>query len=129
MTVGDRIKQKRIELGLSQDELATKMGYSSKSAVSRTENSGDDVGRKRVVAFAKALGCEPSELMGWSETVFDIKTVSQAVAKSVMRSNGMTEEEINDFYFNEKAREFYSKYLMADKKTRKMIDMLLEEGD
>lgn len=36
-----------------------------------------------------------------------------------------TPEEI----FNEEARAFYSKYLSANKKTRRMIDMLLEEGD
>lgn len=71
MTVGERIKQKRIELGISQDELAQKMGYASKSAVSRTENSGDNIGRKRVIAYAEALGCEPSDLMGWKSEELD----------------------------------------------------------
>lgn len=67
MTVADRIKQRRIELGLSQDELAKKMGYSSKSAISRTENSGDDIGANRVRNFAKALMTSESYLMGWTE--------------------------------------------------------------
>lgn len=65
MTTGDRIKQRRIELGLTQDELAKKMGYSSKSAVSRTENSGDDIGVNRIKKFAEVLNTTPSYLMGW----------------------------------------------------------------
>lgn len=31
--------------------------------------------------------------------------------------------------FTEEAKAFYSKYLSADKKIRRMIDMLLEEGE
>ena len=64
---GERIKNRREELGLSQTELAKRMGYSSKSAVSRTENAGDDVGTTRVYKFASALRCSPSELTGWTE--------------------------------------------------------------
>ena len=37
-------------------------------------------------------------------------------------------EEINSA-FTQNAINFYTKYLSADKKTRKMIDMLLEEGE
>lgn len=32
MTVGERIKQKRIELNMTQDELAKKVGYKSRSS-------------------------------------------------------------------------------------------------
>lgn len=38
-------------------------------------------------------------------------------------------EECTDKVLNKKALEFYFKYLAADKKTRTMIDMLLEEGE
>lgn len=37
MEIGDRIRQKRIEMGLSQDELAQKVGYSSRSTVAKIE--------------------------------------------------------------------------------------------
>lgn len=106
MTVADRIKQKRIELGLSQDELAEKMGYASKSAVSRAENSGDDIGLKRVKAFAEALNCSESELMGWYDTA-----------------------ELDKELFNKSALELYYKYISADAKTRNIVDQLLERGD
>lgn len=112
MTVADRIKIRRIELGLSQDELAKRMGYSTKSAVSRTENAGDNIGQKRINAFAKALNCSPSELMGWT---------------SVNNSDFFIEAFSDDYRKN--AIKLYNKYIAADKKTRKMIDMLLEEGE
>lgn len=67
MTVGERIQRKREELGMSQTELAKLMGYASKSAVSRAENSGDDIGANRIVKFAEALRTTPSYLMGWEE--------------------------------------------------------------
>ena len=35
MGIGDRIKQRRIELGMSQQELATAMGYTSKSTINK----------------------------------------------------------------------------------------------
>ena len=34
----DRIKQRRLELGLTVEELAQKMGYKDKSSISKIEN-------------------------------------------------------------------------------------------
>ena len=67
MTVGERIQQRREELGLSQTQLAYRMGYSNRSAISRAETSGDESGANRVVKFAEALKCSPAYLMGWEE--------------------------------------------------------------
>lgn len=66
MTVGERIKQRREELGLSQMQLAIRMGYKTRTAVSRAETSGDEIGAARVKKFAIALGVSPSYLMGWT---------------------------------------------------------------
>lgn len=63
MTVGQRIREKRIELGLSQSELADKMGYSGKTSVSMAENCGDNITTTKVEKFAKALGCSTKYLM------------------------------------------------------------------
>ena len=43
MTVGKRIKQRRIELNLTQTELAKRMGYKSKAAISNVENDKEDL--------------------------------------------------------------------------------------
>ena len=40
MEVGELIKKRRIELGMSQDELARKVGYKSRSSVNKIEIDG-----------------------------------------------------------------------------------------
>lgn len=65
MTTADRIKNRRIELGLTQLEVAKRLGLTSKAAVCKVENQGNDVTLKNVKKFAKALDCSPSYLMGW----------------------------------------------------------------
>jgi len=66
MTVGERIKQKRIDLGLSQDELAKKVGYKSRSSIQKIE-CARDLPLNKVDKMAKALDCSPSYLMGWED--------------------------------------------------------------
>ena len=64
MTVGNRIKQRRLELGLTQTELAERMGYSGKSSVCAAETGGDNITTTKVRKFAKALGVSFRYLMG-----------------------------------------------------------------
>ena len=65
MGIGDRIKQRRIELGMSQQELATAMGYTSKSTINKIELGKNDVSQSKVVKFSKVLNTTPSYLMDW----------------------------------------------------------------
>ena len=65
MTIGERIKNRRIELGLSQKELAAKMGYKTPSAICKVETVELNPTTDRVREFAKALDTTPEELMGW----------------------------------------------------------------
>ena len=69
MHIGDRIKEKRLELDLSQEELAQKMGYKSKSTINKIEMGINDISQSKVVAFAKVLGTTPTALMGWDEPI------------------------------------------------------------
>ena len=64
MNLGDRVKRKRIELGLSQDELAKRMGYSSRTSINKIEN-GRPISQKIIVRLAEVLDTTPSYLMGW----------------------------------------------------------------
>lgn len=64
MNIGERIKQKRLELNLSQDELAKKVGYKSRSSIQKIE-SARKLPIDKVQAMASALECSPSVLMGW----------------------------------------------------------------
>lgn len=65
LEIGKRIKERREELGMTQDELAQKVGYKSRSSINKIENGGNDLPQGKIVAFAKALDTTPSYLMGW----------------------------------------------------------------
>ena len=62
---GERIRKIRIELGMTQEELATRMGYSSKSTITKIEQGTRDIPQNKIVKFADALGTTPAVLMGW----------------------------------------------------------------
>lgn len=64
MTVGERIKQRRLELGLTQEELALKMGYKGKTSVCVAETKGNNVTTTKVKKFAKALNVSVQYLLG-----------------------------------------------------------------
>jgi repressor LexA len=67
MDIGKRIKQKREELGWSQEELANKVGYKSRSSINKIEIDGRGLPQSKIVAFAKALNTTPAYLMGWDD--------------------------------------------------------------
>ena len=67
MTIGERIKQKRIELGLTQDELAKKLGYTSRTSIARIESGSNQLRQRKIAEFADALNTTPSFLMGWED--------------------------------------------------------------
>ena len=62
-----RIRSRREELGLSQDELAKKMGYVSRSSINKIELGKNDIPQAKIIAFAKALDTTPAWLMGWTD--------------------------------------------------------------
>ena len=55
MSIGERIKMRREELGWTQEELAKKMGYKSKSTINKIELGKSDVTQRKVPEYAKVL--------------------------------------------------------------------------
>ena len=66
MNIGDRVKSLREQKNMTQQELATRLGYKSKSSVAHIEN-GRDIPRSMVVTLADILDTTPAYLMGWDE--------------------------------------------------------------
>lgn len=64
MTIGERIKARRIELNLTQDELAKKAGYKSRSSINKLESSRT-LPSTKIEKMAEALDTTPAYLMGW----------------------------------------------------------------
>ncbi len=65
MDIGTRIKMRREELNMSQDELAKRVGYKSRSSINKIESDGRGLPQKKIVSFANALDTTPAYLMGW----------------------------------------------------------------
>ena len=65
--IGKRIKNRRKELGITQEELAQKLGYKNKSTIAKIENGTNDIVQSKVVEFAKALDTTVAALMGWDD--------------------------------------------------------------
>lgn len=65
MTVGDRIKQTRIERGMTQQQLSDAVGVSKQAIFKYETNIVTNIPTDRVNAIAKCLGVKPAYLMGW----------------------------------------------------------------
>ena len=62
-TFGEIIRSRRIELGMTQEELAHKLGYRSRTTISRIEDGSRDVPQKSVRHIAQALDMDPAALI------------------------------------------------------------------
>ena len=66
-TIYERIRRLRQENNMSQDELAKKTGYTSRSTINKIDAGKIDISRAKIKFFADALGVTPAYLMGWEE--------------------------------------------------------------
>ena len=67
MKIGERIKYRREELEMSQDELARRLGYKSRSSINKIEKDASGLPQTKIVAIANALQTTPAYIMGWEE--------------------------------------------------------------
>ena len=71
--IGKRIREKREAIGITQEELATKLGYKNKSTIAKIENGTNDIVQSKVVEFANALNTSASYLMGWEDKTRNVQ--------------------------------------------------------
>ena len=67
MRLYERIKSRREELGLSQEELAHRVGYKDRSSIAKIESGVNDITQSKIAIFAKALETTTLWLMGDTE--------------------------------------------------------------
>ena len=65
----ERIRSRRIELDMTQDEVARKLGYRSRSTIAKIEAGESDIPQSKIEAFAQVLDTSPAYLMGWTDNV------------------------------------------------------------
>lgn len=66
-TIGSRIRNRREELGLSQDELGKRLGYKSRSSINKIELDQRNLTQSKIKAIADALDTTPAYIMGWED--------------------------------------------------------------
>jgi transcriptional regulator with XRE-family HTH domain len=66
-TIGERIKFRREQLQLSQEDLAKMLGYKSRSSINKIEIGCQNLTQSKIKAIADALQTTPSYIMGWEE--------------------------------------------------------------
>lgn len=79
ISIGSRIKARRQELKMSQRELASRMGYTDHTTITRIEAGKVDPPQSRISAFAKALGTTPAHLLGWDAEPEDLGAMAARV--------------------------------------------------
>lgn len=63
----ENIRKRREELGMSQEALARRVGYTSRSTIARIERGDITIPSDKIETFARALRVLPEYLMGWTE--------------------------------------------------------------
>jgi transcriptional regulator with XRE-family HTH domain len=63
MAINERIKQKRCELGISQQELAAKIGTLNQSQIAKIELGNRNITAEDLVHIAKALNVPVNDLI------------------------------------------------------------------
>ena len=111
-TIGNNILLLRKQLGWSQEELAKRMGYKSKSTINKIELGKNDIPQSKIVQFAEVLGTTPAFLMGWSWSEEEKTTVADSD-----NSIGKSKKQLIDFAKNctEEQAEQFLKVLEAMK--------------
>lgn len=67
--MGQRIRDRRLFLKMSQTELANRSGYSSRSSINKVEKGLVDIPQSKIKLIADVLMTTPASLMGWDEQV------------------------------------------------------------
>ena len=66
MAVGENIRKRRLELRMSQQDLADAMGYKTRSTVAKIESGENDVSQKKLQRFAAVLNTTVEALIAGS---------------------------------------------------------------
>ena len=96
MSLYDNIRNRRLALHMTQEELAEKTGYTSKSMISRIESGEVDLTQSQIATIAKALRISTYDLMDTSGS-FDNFFVPYPIIGAVTAGyNGIAYEELSD---------------------------------
>ena len=131
--MGNRIKQLREKHKMTQDELAHKLGYSSRSSINKIEIGRSDLPQSKISLAAKILHTDPTYLLGWEE---NLKPVEHEFEKIPVYpplccvDGYFTEDNIIDYISIPKKmlqphKKYFANYAMGNS----MIEENINDGD
>lgn len=94
MKTHEIVKARREELGMSQDELARKVGYINRSSIARIERGDTDIPQSKLYDIARALKVTPSYLMGEDTEIVNDDGLPRLLAELT----AIQEETIENFF-------------------------------
>lgn len=116
MRIGDRIKVRRQQLNMSQEELAQKLSYSSKSSISRIESNRQNLTQNKIQEIAAVLDTTPAYLMGWEDNAGTITTN--------IGNHNITNANTNSFNSNPGTMREAIEFIDKDSVLHKITDLL-----
>lgn len=136
--IGLRIKTRRNDLGLTQEELAQRMGYKSKSTINKIEKCLNDVSQSNVVKFANVLQTTEAYLMGWTDdpnrNLHEVISISKETMDNLLKTIPTSK---HDYLYDhaddeaeiEEALKLYKQYKNAIPQIQSAVDSLLKSDE
>ena len=112
MNIGQRIKERRLELGLSVDDIAAKIGKNRATVYRYESNEIEDLPTSVLEPLAKALSTTPSYLMGWNNNQKSVSNNSKNKTEDIP-----DDEDESLIILNRNARK------MTTEQRKKLIEM------
>ena len=128
MSIGEKIKERRIALNLSQRDLAERMGYSNHSTIARIEAGKVDLPQSKIVQFAEVLKISIADLMGWKDEIEEkpVETANKMV-DSLLRL-GIELKEADNLDFMTMIDEYKQLDKNKQEQVREYVHFLLERS-
>ena len=95
--LGYRIQRRRKQLGMTQEELARKMGYKSKSTINKIELGINDIPQSKVAKFAEVLDTSIAYIAGWEEEkpTANYDGLTEGQKKLIALCDGLSDDQID----------------------------------
>ena len=122
MELGEKIRRRRLELGMSQADLADALGYTNRATVAKVESGVNDLTQSKIERYAEALRTTPAYLMDWTDDPYDYDLDPDGRFDSISKP---LLEELMDQYHND-AEAVWHAY--ENMQTASLMDASKEDG-
>lgn len=121
MTIGERIKLRREELGMSQEDLAHKLGYKNRSSINKIELDKQNLRQSKIKAIADALETTPAFIMGWSTE----ETARTEADKKAAEATESINRIIKNIPYTEEELEMVSTFRSLDDEAKRQLILMM----